>query len=100
MTSASEAEFSGLFHNGKTDVLLCITIKELSFTRPPTPIKQLNPLLKVLLPLLSDKNVQGNGYEILLDEGMVKTKGFICIMETRKPKHEGFIHKTSPTTLP
>ena len=39
MASAAEAEVGGLFHNGQTAVTLIITLHELGFTQPPTPIK-------------------------------------------------------------
>ena len=39
VASAAEAEFRGLFHNGQTLVPLIITLHELGFTQPPTPIK-------------------------------------------------------------
>ena len=39
VASAAEAEVGGLFHNGQTAVPLRITLHELGFTQPPTPIK-------------------------------------------------------------
>ena len=39
VASAAKAEFGGLFHNGQTAVPLRITLHELGFTQPPTPIK-------------------------------------------------------------
>ena len=39
VASAAEAEFGGLFHNGQTEVPLRITLHEIGFTKPPTPIK-------------------------------------------------------------
>ena len=42
MDSVSEAEVGGIFHNGKTDSPLRITIKEISFNQPLTPIKKYN----------------------------------------------------------
>ena len=39
MASVSKAEVGGLFHNGQTAVPLIITLHELGFTHPPTPIK-------------------------------------------------------------
>ena len=37
--SAAKAEVGWLFHNGKTAVPLRITLHELGFTQPPTPMK-------------------------------------------------------------
>ena len=37
--STAEAEVGGLFHNGQTAVPLIITLHELGFSQPPTPIK-------------------------------------------------------------
>ena len=42
VASAAEAEVGGLFHNGKTYVPLRITLHELGFSQPPTPIKTEN----------------------------------------------------------
>ena len=39
VASAAKAEVGGMFHNGQTAVPLIITLHELGFTRPPTPIK-------------------------------------------------------------
>ena len=39
VASAAEAEVGVLFHNGQTAVPLRITLHELGFTKPPTPIK-------------------------------------------------------------
>ena len=39
VASAAKAEVGGLFHNGQTAVPLRITLHELGFTQPPTPIK-------------------------------------------------------------
>ena len=57
--------------------------------------KQISFLLKVLLPLLSYKKVQGNRYDILFDEGLGKKKVFVCILETGNPKH-GVLIKNIP----
>ena len=65
MASTAEAEVWGLFWNGKTDVPLYITINELGFRKPSTPIKTYNLSAKVIVAA----TVQGNGYAILLDEG-------------------------------
>ena len=37
-----EAEAGGMFQNGKTAVPLIITLREIGFTQPPTPIKTYN----------------------------------------------------------
>ena len=39
---AAEAEVGVLFHNGQTAVTLRITLHELGFPQPPTPIKKDN----------------------------------------------------------
>ena len=39
VASAAEEEVGGLFQNEQTAVPLCITLHELGFTQPPTPIK-------------------------------------------------------------
>ena len=39
VASASESEVGGLFHNGQRYVPLRITLQELYFNQPPTPIK-------------------------------------------------------------
>ena len=39
MASADKEEVKGLFHNGKTAVPLRISLNELGFPQPPTPIK-------------------------------------------------------------
>ena len=53
--SVAKAECGGLFHHGKASVPLRITLGELSFNQPRTLIKWIIPILKLLLPLLSDK---------------------------------------------
>ena len=42
----AKTEVGGLFHNGKTDVPLRITLQKLGFTQPPTPIKTDNSAAK------------------------------------------------------
>ena len=42
MASDAEAEVRGIFHNGKTALPLRITLNELGFPQPPTPIKTYN----------------------------------------------------------
>ena len=101
VASAAEAEVRGLFHNGKTAVPLIITLHELGFTQPPTPIKTDNSAAEdIFTATVRQKKVQGNRHAILLDEGQGKTKRFFRLLETRKSKHGGFFHKTSPTTSP
>ena len=39
VASVAEAEVGGLFQNGQTKLPLRITLHELVFTQPPTPIK-------------------------------------------------------------
>ena len=39
VASTTKAEVGGLFHNGQTAVPLRITLHELGFAQPPTPIK-------------------------------------------------------------
>ena len=46
VVSGSEAEVGGLFQNGKTAVPFRITLHELSFLQPPTPIKTYNSATK------------------------------------------------------
>ena len=65
----SESEVRGLSQNGKTDVPLRITRNKLSFPNHQPQSKQITPLSNALSPLRSDKKVQINGYENLLDEG-------------------------------
>ena len=42
VASATESEFRGMFHNGKTSVPLSITLQELVSPQQPTPIKTEN----------------------------------------------------------
>ena len=102
VASADEAEVGGLFHNGKPAVLLCITLHDLGFPHPKqqTQSKQITPWPKASSPLHLDKNIQGNEHAILLDERQSKAKRPFRLLETSKPKHEGLIHETSPTTSP
>ena len=46
MVSADEAEVGRLFHNGQTAVPLRITLHEIGFPQPSTPIKTDNPTAK------------------------------------------------------
>ena len=85
MASDAKAEVRGIFQNGQTAVPLRITLNELCFTQPPTPIKTDNSSAEGY-HYCKKKKVQGNGYQILLDAGQGKTEGFICILETRKSK--------------
>ena len=39
LASAAEAEVGGLFHNGQTAISIQITLHELGFSQPQTPIK-------------------------------------------------------------
>ena len=65
----AEAEVGGLFHNGQTDVPLRITLHELSFPQPPTPIKTDNSAAKGIVTTIGkQKKVQGNVHVVLLDE--------------------------------
>ena len=79
MASAVEAEVSGTFHNGKTAITLRISINELGFPQPPTPIKTDNFTAEGIITATVIKKFQGNGYDILLDEGWGKTKVFLDI---------------------
>ena len=49
MASAAESEVGGLFHNGQKSVPLRITLHELGFTQPPTPIKTDNSAAKCII---------------------------------------------------
>ena len=99
--AAAEAEVGGLFHNGQKAVPLRITLHELGFTQPPTPITTDNSAAKgIATATVRQKKFQGNGHVVLLDEGKGKTKILFRLLETRKPKHGGLFHKISPTTSP
>ena len=65
--SAAEAEVGGLFHNGKTAVPLRITLHELGFTQPPTPIKIDNFAAEVIVAATVIQKFQGNVHAVLLD---------------------------------
>ena len=49
VVSAAEVEVGVLFHNGQTEVPLQITLNELDFTLPPTPIKIYNSVAKSIV---------------------------------------------------
>ena len=49
VASATESEVEGLFHNGQIAVPLRITLHELGFTLPPTPIKIDNYVAEVIV---------------------------------------------------
>ena len=101
VASAEEAEAGGLLHNGQTAVPLIITLHELGFTQPQTPIKIDNSAAKgIFTAVVRQKKVQGNGHAILLDEGQGKTKRLFRLLESRKSKPGGLFQKTSPTTSP
>ena len=50
VASAAKAEVGGLFHNGQTDVPLLITLHELGFPQPLTPIKTDNSSAEGIVP--------------------------------------------------
>ena len=76
--SSSKAELGGLFHNGKTAVPLRITLNEIGFPQPPTPIKTDNSAAEgVVNATIRQKKFQGNGYAILLYEVQDLKKMFL-----------------------
>ena len=90
-----------MFHNVQTAVYILITLQELGFPQPPTPIKTYKSAAEgIVVATVRQKKVQGNGHVIVLDEGEGKTKSKFHLLENRKPKHGGLLHKTSPTTSP
>ena len=50
---ASEEEVRGIFHNGKIDTPLHITINEIGFTQPQPPIKTNKSTSKVIVTATS-----------------------------------------------
>ena len=62
--------------------------------------KQIIPWLEILSTLQLEKKVQVNGYTILLDEGQGDPKRPFRLLETRKSKHGGLLHETSPIISP
>ena len=101
VVSAAKVEVRRLFHNGQTAVPLLITLRELGFTPPTTPIKIDNSAAKGIVPAtVRQKMFQGNVHAILSYEGQGKTKRLFRLLETRKEKHGVLFHKTSPTTSP
>ena len=70
VASAAKAEVGGLFQNRQTAVPLRITLNELGFTQPPTPIKTDNSAAEgIVTTTVRKKKIQGNGHAMLLDEG-------------------------------
>ena len=49
VASAAKAELGELFHNGQKSVPLRITLKELDFYQPPTPIKTDNSTAECII---------------------------------------------------
>ena len=49
VASTDEAEVGGIFHNGQTGVPLIITLHEIGFNQPPTPIKTDNSAAEVIV---------------------------------------------------
>ena len=64
VASVAKAEVGELFHNGKKGVLLQITLHELGFTQPPTPIKIDNSAAKCTVTATVIHNGQGNVHVI------------------------------------
>ena len=53
VASVAESEVRGLFQNGQTAVPLRITLHELGFTLPPTPIKTDNSAAKGIITAIA-----------------------------------------------
>ena len=69
VASVAKAEVGGLFHNWQTSAPVQITLHELGFTQPPTPIKTDNSAAEGIVIATFGKKFQANGHAILLDEG-------------------------------
>ena len=101
VASAAGAEVVGLFHNGQTAVPLRITLHEIGFTQPPTPIKTDNSAAKgIVTATVRQKRSKAMDMQFYWIKERVKQKDFFRLLETRKSKHGGLFHKTSPTTSP
>ena len=68
MASYDEVEVGGIFRNGKTALPLLVTLNEISFYQPPTPIKNYNSAAEVILTATVRNKFQGNGNETVLYE--------------------------------
>ena len=101
VASAAEEEVGGLFRSGKTAVPLRITLHELGFTQPPTPIKTDNSAAEgIVTATVRQKRSKAMDVRFYWMKDRVKQKEVFRLLETRKSKHEGLFHKTSPTTSP
>ena len=99
VASASTAEFGGLFHNGLTAVPLRITLHELGFTQPQTPIKTDNYADEIIVTAtVRQKMSKAMDMQFYWMKDRVKQKDLFRLLETWKVKHGGLFYKTSPTT--
>ena len=98
MASDAKAEVRGLFQNGQTAVPLRITLNELCFTQPPTPIKTDDSAAEVIDAATSGQEMsKAMDMQFYLMKSKLKLKN-LCILETRMSKHGGLLHKISSST--
>ena len=100
VASAAKAEVGGLFHNGQKAVPLRITLHELGFTEPPTPIKINNSAAEgIVTATVRQKRSKAMDMQFYWMKYKVK-KTLFRLLETRKSTHGGLFDKTLPTTSP
>ena len=100
VVSAAESEVGGLFHNGKTAVPLIITLHELGFTQPPTPIKTDNYAAEGIgTTAVRQKRSNAMDMQFYWMKDRVKQKYFSFI-GNQEAKTWGIISQKSPTTPP
>ena len=99
--SAGEVEVRGLFHNGQIAVTLIITLLELGFTQPPTPIKTDNSAAKgIFTAKVRQKWIKAMDMQFYWMKDMVKQKNFFVYWKLGSKNMGGLFHKTSPTASP
>ena len=97
VASAAKAEVGGLFHNGQTEVPLRITLHELSFTQPPTPIKTENYAAKcIVTATVRQKNSKSMGMQFYWMKDRVKQKDFLVYWKPGSQNMGDYFTKNQP----
>ena len=97
MASTTEAEFRGLFHNRQTAVPLQITLHELGFTLPPTPIKTDNLAAKgIVTATVRQKRSKAMDMRFYWMKDRVKQKDFFVYWKPGNQNMGGYFTKHHP----
>jgi hypothetical protein len=99
MSSATESEFAGLFHNAKDAEMIRIILSEMGYPQPPTPIQtDISCTTGITNSTIRQRHhpprqVQGHGHVILLDSRSHTPRPLPRLLEKRLRKSRRLFYK-------